>query len=49
MTKNQINALNRFFQTLRGDLSFDLAFALAEKLDTTEDEIFRAYEAWQIS
>lgn len=49
MTKNQINALNRFFQTLRGELTIDLAIALADKLDTTDNEIFRVYESWQIS
>lgn len=49
MTPQTIEKLRWFFSTLDADLDHGLAFALADKIGTTCEDIFSHYEEWQIS
>ena len=49
MSTKTIARLHKFFAGLDADLSYDLAFALADKINSTYEAIVAEYEAWQIA
>jgi len=49
MTTNQIAKLHQVFNRLESDIPLYLVIALSDALKTSQEEIVRQYEAWQIA